>query len=89
MKPAIKRKVMSMEIKFAMKIKEDGKTVQVLLLCTECQGELEMAAGATTVRFRCRKHGELGALTAEELLTGCGKPRRELPNSMVWGNRSE
>jgi hypothetical protein len=68
MKPAIKRKVMSMEIKFAMKIKEDGKTVQVLLLCTECQGELEMAAGATTVRFRCRKHGELGALTAEELL---------------------
>lgn len=59
-----------MEIKFAMKIKEDGKTVQVLLLCTECQGELEMAAGATTVRFRCRKHGELGTLSAEEFADG-------------------
>lgn len=59
-----------MEIKFAMKIKEDRKTVQVLMLCTECQGELEMAAGATTVRFRCRKHGELGTLTAEEFADG-------------------
>lgn len=59
-----------MEIKFAMKIKPDRKTVQVLLLCTECQGELEMAAGATTVRFRCRKHGELGTLTAEEFADG-------------------
>lgn len=59
-----------MEIKFAMKIKEYGKTVQVLMLCTECGGELEMAAGATTVRFRCRKHGELGTLTAEEFSDG-------------------
>jgi hypothetical protein len=55
-----------MEIKFSMKIKKDGKTVQMLMLCTECGGELEMAAGATTVRFRCRKHGEFGTLTAEE-----------------------
>jgi hypothetical protein len=61
---------MKMEIKFAMKIKEDGKTVQVLLLCTECQGELEMAAGADKVRFRCRKHGELGTLSAEEFADG-------------------
>ena len=59
-----------MEIKFAMKIKEDGKTVQVLLLCTECQGELEMAAGADKVRFRCLKHGELGTLSAEEFADG-------------------
>ncbi|HLK07951.1 MAG TPA: hypothetical protein VKV30_08425 [Candidatus Angelobacter sp.] len=53
-----------------MKIKKDGKTVQVLMLCTECGGELEMAAGATTVRFRCRKHGELGTLTEEEFADG-------------------
>jgi hypothetical protein len=59
-----------MEIKFAMKLKNDGKKVQVAMLCTECQGELEMAAGATTVRFRCRKHGELGTLTAEEFADG-------------------
>ena len=42
MKSLTKWKLITMEIKFAMKIKEDGKTVQVLLLCTECQGELEM-----------------------------------------------
>jgi hypothetical protein len=59
-----------MEIKFAMRIKPDGKTVQVLLLCTECQGELEMATGADKVRFRCRKHGELGTLTAQEFADG-------------------
>lgn len=59
-----------MEIMFSMKIKKDGKTVQVLLLCTECKGELEMAAGATSVRFRCRKHGELGTLSAEEFADG-------------------
>jgi hypothetical protein len=59
-----------MEIKFSMRLKDDGKTVQIAMLCTECQGELEMAAGATTVRFRCRKHGELGTLTAEEFADG-------------------
>jgi hypothetical protein len=59
-----------MEIMFSMKIKEDGKTVQVLLLCSECRGELEMAAGERTVRFRCRKHGELGTLSAEEFADG-------------------
>lgn len=59
-----------MEIMFSMKIKKDGKTVQVLMLCTECRGELEMAQGAGTVRFRCRKHGELGTLTAEEFADG-------------------
>ena len=55
---------------FSMKIKEDGKTVRVLLLCTECRGELEMATGADKMRFRCRKHGELGSLTAEEFTDG-------------------
>jgi len=59
-----------MEIMFSMKIKEDGKTVRVLLLCTECRGELEMAAGASTVRFRCGKHGELGTLSAKEFADG-------------------
>ncbi len=59
-----------MEIMFSMKIKKDGKTVQVLMLCTECQGELEMASDARTVRFRCHKHGELGTLSAEEFADG-------------------
>jgi len=59
-----------MEIMFSMKIKKNGKTVQVLMLCTECRGELEMAKGVNTVRFRCRKHGELGTLTAEEFTDG-------------------
>lgn len=59
-----------MEIMFSMKIKEDGKTVRLLLLCTECRGELEMAAGAGVVRFRCRKHGELGTLSADEFADG-------------------
>lgn len=59
-----------MEIMFSMKIKEDGKTVQVLMLCTECRGELEMAQSADRVRFRCRKHGELGTLTPEEFTDG-------------------
>lgn len=59
-----------MEIMFSMKIKEDGKTVQVLLLCTDCRGELDMAAGERTFRFRCRKHGELGTLSAEEFADG-------------------
>lgn len=59
-----------MEIMFSMKIKEDGKTVQVLLLCTDCRGELEVAEGKRSLRFRCRKHGELGALSAEEFADG-------------------
>ena len=59
-----------MEIMFAMKLKGDGKTVRVELLCTECRGELEMAEGAETLRFRCRKHGELGTLTAEQFADG-------------------
>lgn len=59
-----------MEIMFSMKLKEDGKTVRVLLLCPECRQEVEMAAGASTVRFRCRKHGDLGRLSAEEFADG-------------------
>jgi len=59
-----------MEIMFSMKLKQDGKTVRVLMLCSECRQELEMAAGASTVRFRCRKHGELGSLSAEEFADG-------------------
>ena len=59
-----------MEIMFSMKIKEDGKTVRLLLLCPECRQELEMAQGPATVLFRCRKHGELGTLSAEEFTDG-------------------
>jgi hypothetical protein len=59
-----------MEIMFSMKIKEDGKTVRLSMLCTECRGELEVAAGERIVRFRCRKHGELGTLSAEEFADG-------------------
>ncbi|HET9837903.1 MAG TPA: hypothetical protein VFR84_06685 [Candidatus Angelobacter sp.] len=59
-----------MEIKFSMKLKEDGKTVRMEMLCVECGGELEMAAAGKTVRFRCRKHGELGTLTAEQFADG-------------------
>ena len=59
-----------MEIMFSMKLKEDGKTVRILLLCTECRGELEVAEGEQSFRFRCRKHGELGALSAEEFADG-------------------
>jgi hypothetical protein len=59
-----------MEIMFSMKLREDGKTVRMEMLCTECRGELEMAANGRTVRFRCRKHGELGTLTAEEFADG-------------------
>ena len=59
-----------MEIMFSMKIKEDGKTVRVLLLCTECRGELEVAEGERGFRFRCRKHGELGVLSPEEFADG-------------------
>jgi hypothetical protein len=59
-----------MEIMFSMKLKDDGKTVQMLLLCTECRGELEVAEGERNLRFRCRKHGELGALSAEEFADG-------------------
>jgi hypothetical protein len=59
-----------MEIMFSMKLKDDGKTVQMLLLCAECRGELEVAEGERSLRFRCRKHGELGALSAEEFADG-------------------
>ncbi len=59
-----------MEIMFSMKLKKDGKTLQMLLLCTECRQELEMATGGKGVRFRCRKHGELGSLSAQEFADG-------------------
>jgi hypothetical protein len=42
----------------------------MLMLCMECRGELEMAQGEDRIRFRCRKHGELGTLTAEEFTDG-------------------
>jgi hypothetical protein len=67
---AVLKKGGIMEIMFSMKVKEDGKTVQVLLLCTECRGELEVAQGKRSFRFRCRKHGELGALSAAEFADG-------------------
>jgi hypothetical protein len=59
-----------MEIMFSMKLKPDGKTVRVEMLCTECRSELQMAESAAGMRFRCRKHGELGTLTPEEFADG-------------------
>lgn len=59
-----------MEIMFAMKLKEDGKTVRMAFLCTQCRGELELGEEARKFRFRCRKHGELGALTPKEFADG-------------------
>lgn len=59
-----------MEILFSSKLKKDGKTLQILLLCTECRGELEMMTTAANVRFRCRKHGELGSLSPAQFADG-------------------
>ena len=59
-----------MEIMFSMKMKEDGKTLRMLLLCTECRQELEMARDCGGVRFRCPRHGELGTLTLQEFADG-------------------
>ena len=59
-----------MEIMFSMKLKADGKTVRVEMLCTECRQELQMAQSTAGMRFRCRKHGELGTLSAEEFADG-------------------
>jgi hypothetical protein len=59
-----------MEILFSSRLKKDGKTLQMLLHCTECRGELEMMSTATSVRFRCRKHGELGSLSAAQFADG-------------------
>ncbi|MGE5324613.1 MAG: hypothetical protein ACM3SW_17230, partial [Actinomycetota bacterium] len=53
-----------------MKLKEDGKTLRMLMLCSDCRSELEMATAGTSVRFRCPKHGEIGSLTAEEFADG-------------------
>lgn len=59
-----------MEIIFSMKMKNDGKTLQMLMLCSDCRQELEMATSGQRVRFRCPKHGELGTLSAEEFTDG-------------------
>ena len=59
-----------MEIMFSMKLKKDGKTLQMLLLCSECRQHLEMAQDGRSFRFRCRKHGELGALSPEQFADG-------------------
>jgi len=59
-----------MAIYFSMKLKPDGKTVRMELQCTECRQELQMMQTAAGMRFRCRKHGELGTLTPEEFADG-------------------
>jgi len=59
-----------MEIMFSMKLKPDGKTVRMEMLCTECRQELQMMQNAAGMRFRCPKHGELGTLTPEEFADG-------------------
>ena len=59
-----------MEILFSMKLKKDGKTLRMLMLCSDCRSELEMATAGASVRFRCPKHGEIGSLSAEEFADG-------------------
>jgi hypothetical protein len=59
-----------MEIMFSMKLKPDGKTVRIEMLCAECRQELETAQSAAGMRLRCRKHGELGTLSPEEFADG-------------------
>ena len=59
-----------MEIMFSMKLKPDGKTITIAMLCSDCRGELEMAESPAGMRFRCRKHGELGTLTPQEFADG-------------------
>ncbi|HYX52015.1 MAG TPA: hypothetical protein VE783_01085 [Candidatus Limnocylindrales bacterium] len=59
-----------MEIMFSMKLKPDGKTVAIEMRCADCKSELEMAQSAAEMRFRCRKHGELGTLTPQEFADG-------------------
>ncbi len=59
-----------MEILFSSKLKKDGITLQILLLCTECRGEPETMSTPTSIRFRCRKHGELGSLSPEQFADG-------------------
>jgi hypothetical protein len=59
-----------MEIMFSARMKKDGKTLQILLLCTECRSELGVASERNSMRFRCPKHGELGSLSAEQFADG-------------------
>jgi hypothetical protein len=59
-----------MEILFSAKLKKDGKTLQILLLCTECRSELDVMSTPASVRFRCRKHGELGSLSPAQFADG-------------------
>jgi phage FluMu protein Com len=81
----------SMEIKFSMKLKPDGKTVRVEMRCTECQTELQMAQSAAGMRFRCPKHGELGTLSAEEFADGLRQAQEKARRTIWtgWGGSNE
>lgn len=74
-----------MEIVFSTKLKEDSKTVQVLLLCPECREEIEMAKGRDTVRFRCSKCGELGMLSAREFNEGLQRAQKTIADQYGLG----
>jgi|SRR6185312_4139142 len=66
-----------MEITFSMKLKKDGKTLQLLMLCTECRQELEMAQDGSGFRFRCGKHGELGRLSPKQFADGLNQAQEK------------
>jgi ribosomal protein S27AE len=75
----------AMEIMFSMKVKEDGKTVTVLLLCPECREEVQMAREPAGVRFRCGTHGELGTLTSEEFMEGVREAQKKAADQFRLG----
>ena len=75
------------EIMFSMKLKNDGKTLQLLLLCTECRQELEMAAEGLSFRFRCAKHGELGRLSAAQFGDGLRQAQEKAAQKYGLGKK--
>ena len=75
-----------MEILFSSKLKKDGKTLQIQLLCTECRGELEVMSTPASVRFRCRKHGELGSLSAAQFADGVRQAQEKAAHQYGLGN---
>ena len=77
-----------MEIMFAIKIKEDGKTVQMQLLCTDCRGELDVprASGLSGSGAASMENWE--RFQPRSLLTDCSKLRRKLEKSMAWASLS-
>lgn len=67
-----------MTIMFSLKVRKDSSKVQVVMLCPECQEELEMETDQTRVRFRCDQHGELGVISVEEFTGALEKVQKSV-----------